>query len=59
MNDNDLKSCPFCGTDSAYVGYEEDNQSYCVWCAKCLARVEEFTSEESAIKAWNTRKENQ
>ena len=51
----ELKSCPFCGKDEAYVQYTDDYLEWGVYCKGCKAQIYSFESEEAAIKAWNTR----
>jgi Lar family restriction alleviation protein len=60
MNNTDLKKCPFCGADAKiwrtnYQVYIECSKSDCDRHDRHLIQVSASTEEE-AIKAWNTRK---
>lgn len=66
---NSLKQCPFCGGEKIklYTGVNNDKKSYArVYCEDCGVSTKSiidikndgsFISE--AVKAWNTRKEDQ
>lgn len=69
---SELLKCPFCGGkaelydyeatrdiyDSHTLGYVDTEYftKYGVACSECNCMMAEYKSEESAIKAWNTRK---
>lgn len=61
MNDNDLKPCPFCGSEAAanwyYTSDEYERTVYYVHCtnADCDAFSHEGKSPEEAAAAWNRR----
>ena len=57
-----LRECPFCGGE-VYVSREDCygniDDNYLVHCDECglqFGFINQFESEEEAIKAWNTRK---
>jgi len=63
---NKLKPCPFCGNEAHIGGDENPAYGLYIACDVCYCAVGEgydrdampdhcFTSEEEAIKAWNTR----
>ena len=51
-----IKKCPFCGR-CAELRHDKEGFSY-VLCANdgCYVRTDGHLNDESAIKAWNTRK---
>ena len=53
-----LKPCPFCGR-RAELRHTKEGFSY-ILCANdgCYARTDGHLNEESAIKHWNTRTQN-
>ena len=52
-----LKCCPFCGADAEIMHYPMDG--YLPHCSKCDGMIEKwFKTEQEAISAWNTRKED-
>lgn len=56
-----LEPCPFCGGEAEIIrNYKTATQEYeyMAWCTElgCNANIDGFVDEESAIKAWNTRK---
>lgn len=63
MSNEELKPCPFCGSDAIEVfPHKEDSVIY--WdasCGRCGAQTDYFSEErggkEGAIEAWNTRYE--
>lgn len=56
---NELKPCPFCGSEVA-VRYEPNCDLYYVHCYACGAETGDsglYRKEDKAIEAWNTRAE--
>ena len=54
MTNEELKRCPFCGSESVMLG--EYDGMYQGVCSKCHGTVDEFfDSAEEAFDAWNTR----
>lgn len=56
MNDEGLLECPFCGSMNVFSG--NDGKHHYVWCDNCGCGTGYATSEESAVKKWNTREGN-
>ncbi len=57
----DLKNCPFCGSENIdeSIGLNGGHiQAYYIECINCAASSEMFVEKEKAIKAWNTRPES-
>lgn len=52
-----LKPCPFCGSDKVSVHYDEDDDTYSVYCSECGASGALGDTEAAAIKVWNERAE--
>jgi len=58
INDNELKSCPFCGGEAETVDWDNHYyQFFFVRCKTCKSQTKLFSYIEEAIKAWNRRKE--
>ena len=54
MNSIKMTPCPFCGSeDIALIAMPED--TYCVECWDCSAKVEAYNGIEDAIAGWNSR----
>lgn len=54
MNSIELKPCPFCGSkDVVLVEIPED--THCVECWDCSAKVESYNGMDDAIAGWNSR----
>lgn len=57
----ELKPCPFCGADEAYIGHAKDEAGATLWfceCDACSCGTDAFGSEGDAIVAWNRRPEH-
>ena len=54
MISNELKSCPFCGSEAEITKWHE---GYFVECRghRCGGTIGAYKTEEEAIEAWNTR----
>ena len=50
---NELKPCPFCGSEDVSCGRLED--IYYVECWDCSASVETYSGIDDALKKWNRR----
>lgn len=50
---DELKPCPFCGSDA--VTDFIDDESYLIECSSCASRTSCCDSKEEAIAAWNRR----
>jgi Lar family restriction alleviation protein len=51
---SDLKACPFCGGKDVYT----QKTKYKLWqveCFSCCMKTQAVSTEDTAIKAWNTR----
>lgn len=68
--DKELKPCPFCGGDGRIIEkikvYDSRDKRMCrcttdfyVRCDRCGAEAEHFDNQNSAIKAWNRRVEDE
>ena len=62
MNE-ELKPCPFCGSDRALIRRDDDGEFY-IWCCGCGARTGNISPERcvdearaEAIERWNRRAE--
>lgn len=59
MSEAKLKSCPFCGNEAEIISqpmnFEINERTYSVRCRSCFCKVGNYTSESSAIHAWNRR----
>lgn len=56
---NELKPCPFCGSENIWVG--DVSRNYDIWfvqCETCGATFSHFDSEVEATEAWNRRADN-
>lgn len=51
-----IKECPFCGEQAEIR--KTDFNMYMVVCKLCSSRTNLYSSEETALRVWNTRKEN-
>lgn len=51
----ELKSCPFCGDNSAHFTYVELPEPHGVRCPRCRASIGEHDSKRDAAIHWNTR----
>ena len=56
---SELKPCPFCGGEAEFLVYEYSVNSGTVECKSCATTSNLITDRESAIKAWNTRANEQ
>lgn len=52
---SEIKNCPFCGGEAHKFENVIDKGKWFVECKECGASVL-YRSENSAVKAWNTRK---
>lgn len=62
MEDKELKNCPFCGSDYAFLeiikcATRGSDEVYAVWCCECGARSGRAATKEEAKEAWNQRNE--
>lgn len=60
--DNQLKPCPFCGSNN--VGFypdpdEPEDESGFIWCRGCDFSSDMFIDQERATRAWNRRAESE
>ena len=55
MPKNDLKPCPFCGSDEIYITWYEQNKKYSIGCNNCPVDMFGYETDEEAAKAWNKR----
>lgn len=51
----EIKPCPFCGSDAESEYAMQDRNTHGVYCIGCEASMDGFDFQEQAIKAWNTR----
>ena len=59
MSEQEIKPCPFCGSDIIETWYKRENRRWHVFCGECLADgPADGKSEQDAIKSWNTRAGN-
>ena len=58
---NELKPCPFCGGEAEILTAESMHGGYLfgIMCNDCRSRGDVFDTEAEAIKAWNTRADDQ
>lgn len=56
---NELKPCPFCGTNNAALRHDKDGFSF-VLCEKdgCYVRTDGHLNDNAAVEAWNRRVDN-
>jgi Lar family restriction alleviation protein len=53
---NELKPCPFCGSEEVRMRFDSVFESYCVTCRNCGAKVFQFYGlKDAAVEAWNRR----
>lgn len=53
---DELKPCPFCGSEAEYVNLSEKIcNDHRVFCTECEADIKMYSRKCDAIKAWNTR----
>ena len=50
-----LKPCPFCGSNNCVIGKWHPTDCYCVECQDCGAMSTECINKQYVIKAWNNR----
>jgi Lar family restriction alleviation protein len=48
-----IKPCPFCKGSSSIIIHE--SKYFKVWCFKCHARTQGYSTRLKAIRAWNKR----
>ena len=51
---NDLKPCPFCGSQILFLERTETNKCY-IACVECGSRSGNYWTKQDAIEAWNRR----
>lgn len=56
MAENELKPCPFCGSDKIRV--ISNGVSYHVNCDQCECRTTRYRKKDKAIEVWNRRAGN-
>lgn len=57
MNNDQLKNCPFCGSQ-AYLksrDYGTSGERYYAFCSGCYVETFRYNSVHDAIEAWNKR----
>ncbi len=58
----ELKPCPFCGSEDAYLYREVGDWNFGLWtvkCCSCEALVDSVSvNEDDAVEKWNTRQDN-
>lgn len=58
---NDLKPCPFCGSEAEIIDYKDEYLEQIVTCRNSFCKVNPnthfFETREEAIEAWNRRAE--
>ena len=58
---DNLKPCPFCGSNNVLPTRYEDDDScaeyYAIWCDCCNGAISPFDTQTDAEKAWNNRAE--
>ena len=63
MSREELKPCPFCGSEAKIEGYSplEGYYLYNVGCNQCEFSpfTMDYSKKQEAITAWNTRKEGE
>ena len=56
MTDKRIKEpCPFCGTKAEEIQIQTLNSMNRVYCPKCRATFDYWSSKQSAIDNWNCR----
>lgn len=59
MSENELKPCPFCGSENMRTGNEKyiTGKDIYIECTKCSARIQICAEygEEELVKMWNNR----
>ena len=54
---NEIKPCPFCGSNSLII--ESNNSYFRINCGKCECHGPKEDTYEKAISAWNRRAEEE
>ena len=52
---NELKPCPFCGSDELFIDEGEYRNDYSINCTDCGCRIGYFDTYAQAASAWNRR----
>lgn len=59
MNETDeLKPCPFCGSEPNIGSLGGDGENWAIWCPACgcaCVETDHETTKEDIIRAWNGR----
>ncbi|MBD5585809.1 MAG: restriction alleviation protein, Lar family [Clostridia bacterium] len=51
----DIKPCPFCGSNDIRCFYNESEDTYFVFCNECAIRTAKYPTREQALQVWNKR----
>ena len=57
MNNDELKTCPFCGKQAYLKDYYhgDNDESFYVFCSGCYTETFEYPTVHEAVEAWNKR----